>query len=174
MTDVQNGRPPIRGADEKRPGFDDHLERARKRVAEMRALHGDDDTGDVFVDKWYAEAPAGWTYEWKTHSVFNKEYPQYMHSLQRTGWSPVPSARHRDLIYPGYTGESIINDGMILMERPKELTDRVRRREFMRAVEQVRSSEAKLADAPPNTAPRGTQSYTAPRVSGHVGPVIPD
>ena len=46
------------------------IQRARRRVAEMRALHGDDDNSEVFVNKWYAAAPPGWTYEWKTHSVF--------------------------------------------------------------------------------------------------------
>ena len=60
----------------------------------MRALHGDDDNSEVFVDKWYAAAPPGWTYEWKTHSVFNKEFPQYHNSLLRTGWAPVPASRH--------------------------------------------------------------------------------
>jgi len=163
-----------RGADERRPGSEDHLERARKRVAEIRALHGDDDNTEVFVDKWYAEAPPGWTYEWKTHSVFNKEFPQYQSALLRTGWSPVPAARHRDLTYPGYADENIVVDGMMLMERPKELTDRVRKREYLKAVDQVRQSEAKLADAPPGHAPRNVNPRTMPQLAAHTGPVIPD
>lgn len=169
----RNEREGLRAPDEKRSG-EDHQERARKRVAEIRALHGDDDASEIFVDKWYAAAPPDWTYEWKTHSVFNKEYPQYFSSMLRSGWSAVPAARHRDLVYPGYENESIIIDGLILMERPKELTDRVRKRELAKAIEQVRSSEAKLTEAPPNTGPRGTAAFTRPIIASHVGPVIPE
>ena len=179
MTDIggidrARGGASARGSDERRPGSEDHLERARKRISEIRALQGDDDNADVFVDKWYAESPPGWTYEWKTHSVFNKEYPQYINALMRTGWSAVPAARHRDLTYNGYSGESIIVDGMILMERPKELTDRVRRREHAKAIEQVRSSEAKLSEAGPGQAPRNVNPRTMPQLAAHTGPVIPD
>jgi hypothetical protein len=164
-----------RESDERRPGGDDHLERARKRIAEIRALAGDDDdNSEVFVDKWFAQAPPGWTYEWKTHSVFNKEYPQYLTSLMRTGWTPVPASRHRDLTYPGYDGENVIVDGMLLMERPKELTDRVRKRETLKAWDQVRQSEAKLAEAGPGQAPRNANPMTMPRLASHTGPVIPD
>lgn len=171
----RNAREPVRADDERRAGQEDHRERARKRVAELRALHGeDDDQSEIFADKWYAQAPAGWTYEWKTFSVWNKEYPQYQVALARTGWSPVPAARHRDLTYPGYAAENIIIDGLILMERPQEITDRVRKRERAKAIEQVRSSEAKLNDAPPNTGPRNTHAFNATKLSSHVGPVIPD
>lgn len=149
----------------------DHEARARQRIAEIRAIHGDDDFSDTYVDKWYAQAPPGWVYEWKTHSVWNKEYPQYVNGLQRTGWSPVQAARHRELLFPEYEGENIIIDGMILMERPKELVDRVRQREHNRAIDVVRNSERKLADAPTGTGPRTAFAETMPRVRGHVGPV---
>jgi hypothetical protein len=149
----------------------DHEARARARIAEIRAIHGDDNFSDTYVDKWYAQAPPGWVYEWKTHSVWNKEYPQYVNNLQRTGWSPVQAARHRELLYPEYEAENIIIDGMILMERPKELVDRVRNREYRNAIEVVRNSERKLADAPAGTGPRTAFAETTPRVRGHVGPV---
>jgi hypothetical protein len=154
-----------------RPQAVDHEARARERIAQMRAIHGDDEFSDVYVDKWFAQAPPGWNYEWKTFSVWNKEYPQYVSGLQRTGWSPVQAHRHRELLYPGYEAENIVIDGMILMERPKELTERVRKREHNRAVEIVRNSERKLADAPSGTAPRTAFAETSPRVRGHVGPV---
>lgn len=154
---------------------DESLDRARRRIAEIRALQGDDDDlGEGFVDKWYALAPAGWTYEWKTHSVWNKEYPQYFNALLRNGWSAVPASRHRDLVYAGYENENIIIDGMILMERPRELTEKVRRRDIYRATDQVRSMEAKLNDAPPGTPPRNTTGFTRTQLSSHIGPVIQD
>ena len=136
--------------DEARPGYVDHMERARRRISELRAQYGDLDSGDgdMYLDRFYAESPPGWTYEWKTHSVFNKTIPHYSNQLLRTGWAPVPANRHRELLFPEYTDESIIIDGLMLMERPKELTDRRRLRERNKAAEQVRNSEAKLVDAP--------------------------
>jgi hypothetical protein len=180
MTDERSAfaRATYREEDDVRPvGGVDHMERARKRIAELRATYGDDEddqAGDAFIDKWFAEAPAGWTYEWKTHSVWNKEYPQYMNNLYRRGWAAVPASRHRDLMFPEYDGESIIIDGMILMERPKELTDRQRIRDYRKAIDQMKFSEQKLTEAPPGTAPRDINPRTLPRVSSHVGPPIPD
>ena len=149
----------------------DHEARARARIAEIRAVHGDGDFSEVYVDKWFAAAPPGWIYEWKTHSVWNKEYPQYVSGLQRTGWSPVQAARHRELLFPEYEGENIIIDGMILMERPKELTEKARARSYQLAIDVVRNSERKLADAPSGTAPRTAFADTMPRVRAHTGPV---
>ena len=170
----RTGRETVRSAEEvasMKPQVIDHEARARQRIAEIRAVHGDDDFSDTYVDKWFAAAPPGWVYEWKTHSVWNKEYPQYVNGLQRTGWSPVLAARHRELLFPEYEGENIIIDGMILMERPKELVDRVRTREYRNAIDVVRNSERKLADAPAGTGPRTAFAETQPRVRGHVGPV---
>jgi hypothetical protein len=178
MIDTPNGRnglkDTVRSAEEvasHKPQIVDHEARARERIAQFRAEHGDGDFSEVYVDKWFAQAPPGWTYEWKTNSVWGKEYPQYVASLQRTGWSPVPAHRHRELLYPEYDAENVIIDGMLLVERPKELTDRVRRQEYARAIEVVRSSERKLAEAPAGTAPRTAHAETVPRVRGHVGPV---
>ena len=167
-------RETVRSAEEiasAKPVVEDHEARARVRIAEFRAIHGDDDFSETFVDKWYAEAPPGWTYEWKTHSVWNKEYPQYVSSLQHSGWSPVPAARVRHLLFPGYEGENTIVDGMILMERPKELTEKVRARDRDRTMDVVRNSERKLADAPAGTAPRNAFPDTMPRLRSHTGPV---
>ena len=173
-TTVRNGnKETARSADEiasARAVPIDHEARAQQRVAEMRAIHGDGDFNDTYVDKWYAAAPPGWVYEWKTYAVWNKEYPQYVSGLQRTGWSAVQASRHRDLVYAGYEGENIIIDGMILMERPKELVDRVRQQQHRLAIDVVRNSERRLAEAPSGTAPRTAFADTAPRVRSHVGP----
>ncbi len=168
------GRPGYRSEEETRPGYIDHVERARRRISELRAQYGDLDEGedgDMYLDRFFAEAPPGWTYEWKTHTVFNKSFPHYTTQLLRTGWAPVPAHRHRELLFPEYTDESIIIDGLILMERPKELTDRRRLRERAKAADQVRNSEAKLVDAPPGTAPRDEHRKTRPRLGSHVGPI---
>jgi hypothetical protein len=172
------GRPGVRhGEENHHQGYIDHAERARKRIAELRAQYGDldDEDSELYQDRFYAEAPPGWTYEWKTHTVFNKPIPHYTVALFRNGWSPVPSHRHRELLYPEYEGDSIIIDGLMLCERPKELTERRRMRERIKATEQVRSSEAKLSEAPPGTAPRDEHRKTRPRVGSTVGPIgVPD
>jgi hypothetical protein len=176
-TFMGSGRAGFRDEEEARPGYMDHMERARRRISELRAQYGDmeDEDSDVNLDRFYAESPPGWTYEWKTHTVFNKTFPHYTNQLLRSGWSPVPASRHRELLFPEYSDESIIVDGLMLMERPKELTDRRRMRERSKATDQVRNSEAKLTEAPPGTAPRDQHRKTQPRVGSTVGPIgVPD
>jgi hypothetical protein len=171
------GRPGFREGEEARAGYVDHMERARQRISQLRAQYGDLDEadGDMYLDRFYAEAPPGWTYEWKTHTVFNKQFPHYTTQLLRGGWAPVPSSRHRELLFPEYTDESIIIEGLMLMERPRELTERRRLRDRIKATDQVRNSEAKLVEAPPGTAPRDAHRRTQPRVGSTVGPIgIPD
>ena len=153
------------------PAIGDHHARAKQRIAEFRAQHGTVDDIDVAIDPWFAQAPDGWDYEWKTKAVWNKEFPSYIAACIRTGWSPVPYERHRNLLYDGYEGQNIEKEGMILMERPKELTNLFRERDKKRARAQVFDSEAKLRDAPSGTAPRDQHPQTMPRVGGHVGPV---
>ena len=181
MVDAPNARTgnkeTVRSADEiaaAKPVVEDHEARARKRVAEIKAIHGDDDFSEVYIDKWFAEAPPGWVYNWKTHSVWNKEYPQYLSAMLHNGWSPVPSHRVRHLLYPEYDAENTIIDGMILMERPKEINDRIVKRDYRLAIDSVRNSERKLAETPSGTAPRTALADTAPRLRSHVGPVSID
>lgn len=171
-------RPGYRAQDEGRPnGGEDHEERARRRMAALRSQYGDleeEVDANYDLDKWYVEAPPGWSYEWKTLTVWNKEFPAYQNSLLRRGWEPVPAARHRDKVHPDYRGEVIIQEGLILMERPLELTIRAREREKRKSLDAVFRSEQKLVEAPEGTAPRDRHPRVAPRVSAHVGPVIPE
>lgn len=173
-----NGRIGFRNNEEQRPGFIDHAERARLRMAELRAQYGDvdeGDTGDAYLDRFYCEAPPGWTYEWKVHTVFNKTFPHYSNQLQRNGWAPVPAHRVRQLLWPEYSDETVVIDGLMLMERPQELTIRRRNIERIKATDQVRNSEAKLSEAPPGTAPRDAHRKTRPTLVSAVGPIgIPD
>jgi hypothetical protein len=154
------------------PALEDHEQRAAKRMLEFKQLHGDVDSfSDDYVDPWLAQAPPHWTYNWKTYSVWNREYPSYIAQCQRNFWQPVPASRHKDMLYPGYEGENIIKDGLMLMERPTQLTRAFQVRDEKRARDQVFNSESKLREAPPGTAPRDQHPRTLPRVAGHVGPV---
>lgn len=112
---------------------------AARRAAEIRDQAGGelDDGTDVY---WIDEnlIPAGWSYEWKTISVLNKENPAYEVNMARHGWTAVPASRHPTYM-PGDTKyKTIDRDGMRLMERPKEITDEARTIEKRNAAIQMR------------------------------------
>ncbi len=157
MTDGSrtNGRLGLRAPDEdNRPVVIDHEERARQRLEELRPLM-ENQSADVYVDKFYAEAPPGWDYNWKKWSVYGQESPQYMAEMMRNGWSPVPASRVRHLLYAEYDQENTVLEGLILMERPKALSDHRKMVNEREAVLQVHAKEeSAIRESPDGTAPR--------------------
>lgn len=130
---------------------DDPRARAAARAAQLREHLGGMDEG---ADKFYIDPriiPAGWSYEWKRVEVLGKPDPSYQVSLAHRGWEPVPRARHPHLMPDNFQGDAILRDGMILMERPQEITDEVKASDYRRAREQVRAKEVQLGAAPPGT-----------------------
>jgi hypothetical protein len=132
-------RPPMR---EESPA-----ERAAKRAAEIRQhMVGDEEGADEFyVPLNYI--PDGWSYEWKRHTIYNQEDPAYQVQLARDGWEPVPASRHPDMM-PSGDHPFISRKGMILMERPKEITDESRAFDLRKARAQVKAKEQQLGHAP--------------------------
>jgi len=132
-------------------------ERAAKRVAEIRAHRQGldlDNTDQYFIDP--SIVPEGWSYEWKRKTIYNQEDPSYQIRLADAGWTPVPAtrdARHKAMMPTGNYA-TIERDGMILMERPKELTDEAKAIELRRARNQVRAKEAQLSATPEGTMTR--------------------
>lgn len=127
---------------------DDPRARAAARSAELRDHLGGMDQG---TDKYAIDQsiiPDGWSYEWKTLTVYGAENPSYQVSLRKTGWEPVPAGRHPELMPTGYKGETIIVDGQQLMERPEEITEEVKKIDAQRARRQVRAKEEQLVAAP--------------------------
>jgi hypothetical protein len=123
------------------------MERAKRRAAELLE-HGALDEGP---DEFYinpALIPEGWSYEWKRHSVLGALDPAYEVQVAKGGWEPVPASRHADMMPTHYDGNTILRKGMILMERPLEITLRARQRDQMNARNQVRQKEAQLTGAP--------------------------
>lgn len=105
-----------------------------------RKIKGHVDYFDMVKD----DIPAGHSYEWKTYSIYGKVETQ-MHMIQReNGWSPVPPDRHP--ILPR-VGDAIIHEGMILMERPKRLTDEARAEDSDAANAALRMGKQKAAQA---------------------------
>jgi hypothetical protein len=126
-------------------------ERAERRAAEiMGHLEGALDEGQDELALDNVEVPDGWTYEWKRQSVYGKTDPAYDTRLARTGWETVPANRHPAMMPKGHRGE-IVRDGLVLMERPKVITERVRKIMYDRARGAVRLKEQQLNEGPPGT-----------------------
>tara|TARA_R110000868_G_scaffold187316_1_gene429813 strand:- start:2285 stop:2917 length:633 start_codon:yes stop_codon:yes gene_type:complete len=141
-------RPEIRGDVRASVREEDPRTRASRRAAEIRNNIGslDEGTDDFYVDQ--NTIPPGWDYEWKRKTVLNQEDPAYQVQLARTGWEPVPADRHPSYMPDGNRHSTIERKGMILMERPKELTEEARDVELRKARNQVRHKEAQLNSAP--------------------------
>jgi len=127
---------------------EDPRTRAARRAAELRE-HGS--LNDDGVDEFYIDPriiPDGWSYEYKRYTVLGAQDPSYQVSLALKGWEAVPAKPHPELMPDNYTGMTIERKGMILMERPAEITNEAKAREFRKAREQVGSKEAQLKGMP--------------------------
>lgn len=155
------------------PDLSDPRARAAARAAQLRG-HGSLDDGD---DKFFIPAhiiPDGWSYEYKRHTVYGAPDPSYEVSLAQKGWEPVPASRHPELMPPAYQGNTIIRDGLVLMERPAEITDERRRRDQMNARDQVRAKEEQLGAAPIGHFDRDNKGTPLAKIKKSVEVGIPD
>jgi hypothetical protein len=137
---------------------EDPRTRAARRALELREHRGTMDDG---VDKFYIDPriiPDGWSYEWKTFTVLGKENPSYQVALAHKGWEAVPRSRHPELMPDNYRSDTIERDGMILMERPQEITDEVMANDLRAARLQVRAKEEQLSGAPQGQFERANKS----------------
>jgi hypothetical protein len=139
---------------------EDPRARAERRAAEiMQHLDGASDTE---VDRFFIDPrtiPDGWSYEWKRKTIWGKEDPAHDVELMRLGWEPVPATRHPEMMPKG-NWQTIERDGMILMERPKVITDAAHAKNLKAARAQVRAKEAQLNQAPEGTLPRDEDPRT--------------
>lgn len=106
--------------------------------------------GGQMVDKFAVppeKIPIGTSYEWKTKTVFGQTNTSYETFLRAQGWEPVPSSRHPDMMPEGYDGPVEI-DGMVLCERPMELTREAMQEDFRNAREAVQVKEQQLYGTP--------------------------
>jgi len=125
-------------------------ERAARKAAELRNHRQgdlDDGTDEFFVEPGII--PDGWSYEWKTKTILGAEDPAHQVKLARDGWEAVPASRHPEMMPAGYKGVEITRKGMVLMERPLEITEEMRALELRRARLQVRAKEEQLSASQP-------------------------
>ena len=133
-------------------------ERAEARAAEILGhLDGALDEGEDELSLDNIVVPEGWTYEWKRQTVYGKSDPAYDTRLAKTGWEEVPAHRHPAMMPKGHRG-AITRDGLVLMERPKVITDRVKKIMYDRARGAVRLKEQQLNEGPEGTFARVDQS----------------
>lgn len=122
---------------------------ARVRTRQRRS-NINDNPFDIPVD----EIPEGSSYEWKRWSNVGAEDPYYIAAQRKQGWEPVDPRRHPSWVPPGYAQPYIIREGLILMERPLELTleakDEIRQASRQMVVE----AEQRLGMAPKDTLTR--------------------
>jgi hypothetical protein len=136
----------------------DHVEprvRTRQRKATVN-----ENPFDLPMD----EIPEGSNYEWKRWSISGQHDPFYIASQRQQGWEPVNPKMHPTWVPPGYNEPHIIKDGMILMERPMELTIEARKELRQMSQVQVKEAEQRLGMTPKDTATREL-SEVAPRIS---------
>lgn len=154
-------RPELREADPRA--------RAAARAAQIRDDNGgmDEGTDEFYIPKDII--PDGWTYEWKRHTIWNQEDPAYTVQIAREGWEPVPSSRHPQMMPSNWDKGTIERKGMMLMERPTEISEEVRRIEQKRARDQVRIKEAQLSGTP-----EGTMDRVKPTISKKFDMPIPE
>jgi hypothetical protein len=148
-------------------------ERAAKRAADIRKHFAGLDEGadEFFIPPQYV--PDGWTYEWKRHTIFNQEDPAYQVQLAREGWEVVPTSRHPEMM-PSGDYPYIARKGMILMERPREITEESRRFDSHKARAQVRTKEQQLGNAPDGQFERN-HGNVKPKIGKSYAPIpVPD
>lgn len=138
-TRLQRGNPRIRReppretarAGERREGAHgetERLKRSRKRTTER-----------LYVDPRII--PEGWVYEWKAESCYGKPTdPMNWENLKENHWTEVPPDRHPGIV--------VRQDGLVLMQRPKYLTDEARQEDFAIAQDQARRAGLKVRETP--------------------------
>lgn len=150
---------------------EDPRTRAARRAAEIRNHHNVDDDG---VDEFFIDTsviPPGWSYEWKRRTVYNEENAAYQVQLQLKGWEPVPASRHPEYMPDGNRYSTIERKGMVLMERPLEITEASRQSEMRKARLQVRSKEEQLNAAPGGTFDRSNKDAPLVKVGKSYEPI---
>lgn len=103
------------------------------------------------------EIPEGSSYEWKRFSIIGQSAdhdPFYLASMRRQGWEPVDPRRHPNWVPPGYDKPYILRDGLILMERPIELTNEARAEVEQLSRRQMVEAEQRLGMTPKDTLTR--------------------
>ena len=89
--------------------------------------------------------PPGMSYEWKRKTIMGMEDTESMANYEMNGWVAVPPSRHPEIMGMRQTQvREILRGGLLLMERPKEITAQARDIEDFEARNQVATQMQRL------------------------------
>lgn len=107
--------------------------------------------------------PHGMTYEWKRASVFGQEDQENLINCEQNGWLPVPAERHPELSgRRAVAGTEIKRGGLMLMERPDEITEEAREMDTFAARHQVAAQVQRLGLEGKRAAGKGIKTNYEP------------
>jgi hypothetical protein len=143
------GRPrknPIMEREPQREAMDKPLKMRAKPNWETMDADGPETPDRLYISP--DKIPEGMSAQWVTHSVFGQAVPTHRAEFERKGWTPV----HQDDFDGQFNGKwmpkdapgEIEVDGLVLMIRPKELTDRAQRANDFKARQEVAIKERAL------------------------------
>lgn len=112
---------------------------------------------------------AGWSLEWKRHTVFGQDDHSYASALAENAWEAVTADEIPGFMPKGYAG-AIIRDGLMLMKRPAYLTEEARQEDIDAARGLIRAKEAQLGETPPGTFTRD-HSTARPQIGRSIEPM---
>lgn len=156
----------------KNPGVEREERRPEAKSWKMKAganwANVSDEDLDDSPDKLHIprdQIPEGMDLQWVTDSVFGQPQPERRAMFEKRGWTPVHQEDfdHRfdgRFMPKGKDGE-IKMDGLVLMARPLELSQRARRNERRAALEQVAVKEQGLISGDIKGVALDTQHSTA-------------
>jgi len=135
------------------------IARAPIRTDVRERKRKNDSATDIFAIPAHL-IPPGTSLEWKRESTFGAEDPHYMVSLHDQGWRPADVSMIPELMPEGYKG-AIRMKGMVLMERPIELTREAQAEDQRNARRAVQAKEQQLGATPAGTLSREHPSARA-------------
>lgn len=115
--------------------------------------------------------PVGMSLQWVTDSVYGQSFQQHRAKFEQRGWTPVHQddfdGQFNGMFMPKGKAGEINVDGLVLMARPKELTERARKADKRAAYEQVAIKEQALrgGDLPITLDPRHPSAVNTNRVN---------
>lgn len=128
------------------------IARAPIRTDVRERKRKNDSASDIFAIPAHL-IPPGVSLEWKRESMLGMDDPHYMVSQHEQGWRPVDVSMIPQLMPEGYKG-AIRMKGMLLMERPVELTREAQQEDYKNARRAVAAKEQQLGVTPPGTLSR--------------------
>jgi hypothetical protein len=115
--------------------------------------------------------PEGMSAVWVTDSVYGQGVPQHRAEFEKKGWTPVHQedfdGQFNGMFMPKGAPGEINVEGMVLMMRPKEITDKAKILERRKANEQVAIKEQafRSGDMPISLDPRHETAVRTNRIN---------